>query len=65
MRDDPADGRAKLVSPTPAGRLIRDEALAALGTLFPMLDAMVEPAELTALITSLRRIRVALDRQRD
>ncbi len=65
IRSDPQDGRAKLVSITPAGRAMRETCLAALAPLVPVLDAVVSQAEMTDLLPRLRAIRVRLDAARD
>lgn len=65
IRDDPADGRAKLVSITDQGRAARDAAIAAMAPLLPMLDAVIDPDELAAMLPALRRLRIALDAARD
>ncbi|WP_374137272.1 MULTISPECIES: MarR family winged helix-turn-helix transcriptional regulator [unclassified Sphingomonas] len=65
IRDDPADGRAKLVSITDKGRAAREAAIAAMAPLAPMLDAVIDPDELAAMLPVLRRVRIALDAARD
>lgn len=65
IRDDPADGRAKLVSITDKGRAAREAALGAIGPLLPLLETAVDPQELALVLPMLRRVRVALDTARD
>lgn len=62
---DPADGRAKAVSVTPAGRAVRDAAIAALSPLFDGLLAHVDLAEIEAVLPTLEKIRRSLDAARD
>ena len=61
---DPADGRGKAVSLTPAGREVRDAAIAALSPLFRDLLA-AEASALEAVLPTLTRIRRRLDAARD
>ncbi len=64
VRDNPEDGRSKLVFLMPAGQAFRDEAIA---TLYPMLDRMAERLDLEALLAilpQLRALRVYLDENR-
>lgn len=65
IRDDPADGRAKLVSLTPQGRAARDAAMIAVGTVLPLLDGILDPGEVETILPILRRLRIALDAARD
>lgn len=65
IRADPLDGRGKLVALTHNGHKAREAALEAMVPLFPMLDAVVDPAELAQLLPVLRRLRIALDAARD
>ncbi len=65
IRDDPADGRAKLVSLTPQGRAARDAAMIAVGTVLPLLDGILDPGEVETILPILRRLRMALDAARD
>ena len=65
IRDDPADGRAKLVSLTPQGRAARDAAMIAVGTILPLLDGILDPGEVETILPILRRLRIALDAARD
>lgn len=65
IRDDPADGRAKLVSLTDKGRAAREAALGAIAPLLPLLEAVIDPSELALVLPVLRRVRIALDAARD
>ncbi|MFN7176652.1 MAG: MarR family winged helix-turn-helix transcriptional regulator [Thermaurantiacus sp.] len=65
IRPDPADGRGRLVSITPAGRAARAASIAALAPLLPQLAAIVTPEDLEALLPRLTRIRQALDASRN
>ncbi|KCZ92986.1 MarR family winged helix-turn-helix transcriptional regulator [Hyphomonas johnsonii] len=61
---DPADGRAKIVTLTDAGRRARDAALAAAGPgLAEMKDAL-SPSEVAAVIPVLQKLRIWLDMHR-
>ena len=62
---DPADGRGKLVSVTPAGRDVRDAAIARLAPEFDKLFREVDPASLQAVLPILQAVRRALDAARD
>jgi DNA-binding MarR family transcriptional regulator len=64
IRPDPADGRGRLVSITPAGRTARAESLARLAPLLPGLGAIVTSDDLEALLPRLARIRQRLDASR-
>ena len=65
IRPDPADGRAKLVSLTSAGRTMRENCIAALLPLLPLINSVMSDAELGALLPALRKIRIKLDALRD
>ncbi len=65
IRDDPADGRAKLVSLTDAGRAARETALVAVGQMLPMMADILSDAEIAAMLPALRRLRIALDALRE
>lgn len=65
IEPDPADGRGKLVSLTPRGRAMREEGLAAVGPLLPLLDSVLTNEEVAALLPVLRKLRIALDAMRD
>lgn len=64
VRPDPADGRGKLVSITDKGRAMRDRCIAGIGKATAMLDDLATPAEISALLPVLRRIRIGLDTAR-
>jgi len=61
LEPDPADGRAKRVVLTDAGRLARETALSAAGPWLGDLNAALSPSEIEALIPSLQKLRVWLD----
>jgi DNA-binding MarR family transcriptional regulator len=65
IRPDPADGRAKLVSLTHEGRMMRETCITALLPLLPIIDSVVSNAELGELLPALRKIRIKLDALRD
>ena len=65
IRDDPKDGRAKLVSLTAQGQAAREAAMAAVGAVLPLLDGILDPGELKTILPILRRVRIALDTARD
>jgi DNA-binding MarR family transcriptional regulator len=65
IRDDPADGRAKLVSLTPQGRTAHEAAMTAVATILPLLDGILTQSEVEAVLPILRRLRIALDAARD
>ncbi len=65
LEPDPADGRAKLVTITAAGRTTRDACVARLAPVLADLDGLLDPAELAALLPGLARLRALLDRARD
>lgn len=62
---DPEDGRGKWVSVTPAGRAVRDAAVARLAPAFAALFQAVEPARIEAVLPTLQAVRRALDAARD
>ena len=62
---DPEDGRGKRVSVTPAGRTVRDAAIARLAPEFDQLFARVDPDALSAILPTLQDVRRALDAARD
>jgi DNA-binding MarR family transcriptional regulator len=61
VEPDPADARAKIVRPTPAGRAARDAALAALLPDFRRLFADFPTAEAEAAYPVIRKLRLTLD----
>ena len=65
IRPDPADGRAKLVSLTNEGRMVRENCISALLPLLPMINSVVSNAELSEILPALRKIRIKLDALRD
>lgn len=65
VRHDPTDGRAKRVSLTPKGRAARETAMTAVATVLPMLDGILGPDDVEAVLPILRRVRIALDAARD
>lgn len=65
IRTDPQDGRAKLVSITPAGRDMRDRCVSALATVLPMIEQIISDTEMQALLPKLRNLRAGLDSLRD
>jgi DNA-binding MarR family transcriptional regulator len=62
---DPEDGRAKLVSITPAGRKTRDAAIAALAPVFAEFFAKLDPKLLAQALPTLARVRETLDQARE
>lgn len=64
IRDDPRDGRAKLVSITAAGRDMREKCVLALATMIPTIEPIVTNAEMQALLPKLRKLRIGLDKLR-
>lgn len=64
-RPDPADGRAKIIAITDAGRAMRQRCLEAQAPLLAELGDRLPEIELAALIPGLRQVRIVLDRARD
>lgn len=64
-RPDPADGRAKIIAITDAGRAMRQRCLEAQAPLLAELRDRLPEIELAALIPGLRQVRIVLDRARD
>ena len=64
LEPDPSDGRAKHVKLTEAGGVAREAALAAAGPSLGELNAALSPAEIDALIPSLQKLRIWLDKHR-
>ena len=62
---DPLDGRAKRVRITPAGRRVRDQAIAAIGPVLAELEAAFGTAAFADALPFLQRLRAHLDRARD
>jgi DNA-binding MarR family transcriptional regulator len=61
IRDDPRDGRRKLVSITETGREMREECILALATMTPIMEAVITNAEMQELLPKLRTLRIGLD----
>ena len=64
-RPDPADGRAKIIAITDAGRAMRQRCLEAQAPLLAELGDRLPEADLAALIPGLRQVRILLDAARD
>jgi DNA-binding MarR family transcriptional regulator len=65
VRADPQDGRAKLVSLTLAGREMRENCIAALASMIPLIEPVIGEAEMLALLPMLRNLRIGLDALRE
>ncbi len=65
VRGNPRDGRAKLVSLTPAGSQARREAVAAVAPLVAELEKTFSTEEFSAALPFLQRLRIYLDEARD
>jgi DNA-binding MarR family transcriptional regulator len=65
IRPDPADGRAKIVAITDAGRAMRQACMAAQLPLLAEFEQLLPTAELAALLPGLRQVRQLLDAARD
>jgi DNA-binding MarR family transcriptional regulator len=65
LRGNPDDGRAKLVSITPAGRDMRERCIAALATLRPTITQLIDDHEMRDILPTLRKLRMGLDAQRN
>ncbi len=65
LRPDPADGRAKIVALTEAGRGARERALAALAPALAELEREIPEARFIVALFFLQRLRGTLDRARD
>lgn len=65
VEPDPADGRAKIVRITRAGRGARDRALAAIAPEIASLLGEVKAAEFAAALPFLVKLKEVLDRRRD
>jgi DNA-binding MarR family transcriptional regulator len=61
VEPDPADGRAKIVRPTPAGLAARDAALAEISPAFEPLFENIATGQLEAVLPLIRKLRFALD----
>lgn len=64
-RPDPADGRAKIITITEAGRAMRQRCIEAQAPLLAELGDRLPEADLAALIPGLRKVRTLLDAARD
>lgn len=64
VRPDPADGRGKLVSLTPAGLAARQHAVRQLAAGLAALASAVTAPELSDALTALRKLRVWFDQNR-
>jgi len=64
VKPDPRDGRGKIVSLTPAGRIARNRAVNRLGRGLAGLDAVLSAEELASTLGMLRRLRTWFDRNR-
>jgi len=62
---NPKDGRGKAVSLTPAGRAVRDTAIASLQPVFDDLLQEVDLAQIEAVLPTLQIVRRVLDAARD
>jgi DNA-binding MarR family transcriptional regulator len=65
IRPDPADGRAKIVAITDAGRAMRQACMAAQLPLLAEFEQLLPTADLAALLPGLRQVRQLLDAARD
>lgn len=65
IRADPADGRAKIVSISAAGRAMRQECMAAQAPLLAELNGLLPYDDLVELLPRLRKVRQLLDKARD
>lgn len=65
LRDNPDDGRSKLVFLTDAGRAFRDQAIGTLDPLLDELDAALRTETAEDPLPALRALRVYLDKRRD
>jgi len=64
VKPDPRDGRGKIVSLTPAGRIARNRAVGRLGRGLAGLDAVLSAEELASTLGVLCRLRVWFDLNR-
>ena len=64
MRPNPSDGRSKYVWLTPTGRVVRDDAVAALDPDLAVVAANYPPTKAKALLPELERLRRLLDENR-
>lgn len=64
IRPDPQDGRAKLVSLTDHGRMTRQNCIAALAHLLPVIHQIIPDDDIASLLPRLRAIREKMDANR-
>ncbi len=65
VRTDPHDGRAKLVSITDAGRVMRETCIDALAVVFKSIEPVITSIDMQTLLPILRSLRVRLDHFRN
>lgn len=65
IRDDPQDGRAKLVSITAQGRAMRETCVAATAAMMPRITKAISDEDFAAILPALTRMRIALDALRN
>lgn len=65
VRPDEHDGRSKQVSLTEAGRAARDDAVATLEPLIPVMLQTISEEEFSGALPFLQRLRIYLDENRD
>lgn len=65
VRADPDDGRGKRVSVTDKGYAMQESCIRAAMSLAPLIEALVDDADIETLLPILRRLRIGLDRARD
>ncbi len=65
VRSDPADGRGKLISITPAGRHMRAQCIKNLGPVLASLLREIPPQDFANILPVLRKVRSYLDSHRD
>jgi len=65
VRPDPSDGRGKLVGLTPAGRAVRDQAVARLQPVIDRIEAAFGRGSVEDTIPFLQEVREFLDKERD
>ncbi len=65
VEPDPADGRAKIVRITRAGRAARDRALAAMAPEIVSLLSEIKASEFAAALPFLTKLKEVMDRRRD
>jgi DNA-binding MarR family transcriptional regulator len=65
IRINPDDARSKLVTITPKGRKVRDQAVAAVAPLFADLAEVIPASKIETVLPTLQEIRVILDEARN